>query len=148
MAVLSGLTATLVKLISAAACGAIDLWFGIPVGLASGLPPVASGIAATSGGLVGAVLVTLAGERLQRWAYSRGWLAKRRERLERIWNRYGILGVAFQAPMLTGAPLGTLVALALGAPARKLLFWMGVSLVLWGTVLTGAAVLGFEIFDG
>ena len=137
---------TLVKLLSAAALGAIDLWFGIPAGLASGLSPVASGAAATAGGLVGAALVTLAGERLQRWAYSRGWLAKRRERIERMWNRYGILGVAFQAPIFTGAPIGTLLALALGAPARKLLLWMGVSVVLWGTVLTGAAVMGFEIF--
>ena len=136
----------LVKLLSAAALGAVDLWAGIPVGLALGLPPLVSGIAATSGGLVGAVLVTAAGERLQRWLYSRGWLEKRRKRIERMWERYGILGVAFQAPILTGAPLGTLVALGLGAPAKRLLFWMCVSLVLWGAVLTGAVVLGFSIF--
>ncbi len=140
--------ATLIKLLSAAACGAIDLWFGIPVGLASGLPPIASGAAATVGGLIGAALVAVAGERLQGWAYNHGWFAKRRERVERMWNRYGALGVALQAPMLTGAPLGTLIALALGAPVRKLLFWMSVSLVFWGTVLTGAAALGFEIFGG
>ncbi len=138
--------ALLVKLLSTAALGAVDLWVGLPVGLALGLPPVVSGIAATSGGLVGAVLVTVAGERLQRWLYSRGWLSKRRKRIERMWERYGILGVAFQAPMLTGAPLGTLVALSLGAPAKRLLFWMCVSLVLWGAVLTGAAALGFSIF--
>ncbi len=138
--------ALLLKLLSTAALGALDLWAGIPVGLALGLPPVLSGIAATSGGLLGAVLVTAAGERLQRWLYSRGWLSKRRKRIERMWERYGILGVAFQAPMLTGAPLGTLVALSLGAPAKRLLFWMCVSLVLWGAVLTGAAALGFSIF--
>ena len=63
-----------------------------------------------------------------------------------MWERYGILSVAFQAPILTGAPLGTLVALGLGAPAKRLLFWMCVSLMLWGAVLTGAAVLGFSIF--
>ncbi len=138
--------ALLLKLLSTAAFGALDLWAGIPVGLALGLPPVLSGIAATSGGLVGAVLVTAAGERLRRWLYSRGWLSKRRKRIERMWERYGILGVAFQAPMLTGAPLGTLVALSLGAPAKRLLLWMSVSLVLWGAVLTGAVVLGFSIF--
>ncbi len=138
--------ALLLKLLSTASLGALDLWAGIPVGLALGLPPVLSGVAATSGGLVGAVLVTVAGERLQHWLYSRGWLSKRRKRIERMWERYGILGVAFQAPMLTGAPLGTLVALSLGAPAKRLLFWMCVSLVLWGAVLTGAAALGFSIF--
>ena len=138
--------ALLLKLLPTAAFGAVDLWAGIPVGLALGLPPVVSGIAATSGGLVGAVLVTVAGERLQRWLYTRGWLSKRRKRIERMWERYGILGVALQAPMLTGAPLGTLVALGLGAPAKRLLFWMCVSLVLWGAVLTGAVALGFSIF--
>jgi uncharacterized membrane protein len=96
---------------------------------------------------VGAVLVTVAGERLQRWLYSRGWLSKRRKRIERMWERYGILGVAFQAPMLTGAPLGTLVALGLGAPAKRLLIWMCIRLVLWGAVLTGVAALGFSIFE-
>ena len=140
--------ATLVKLLSTAVSGAIDLWFGIAVGLASGLPPVAGGVSATIGGLAGVVLVAVAGKRLQEWAYDRGWLAKRRERIKRMWNRYGVLGVALQAPMLTGAPLGTLIALALGAPAKKLLLWMSVSLVFWGTVLTGAAALGFEIFSG
>ena len=92
-------------------------------------------------------LVALIGERLQRWVYSRGWLARRRKRVERMWSRYGVPGVALQAPILTGAPLGTLVAVALGAPVKKLLIWMGFSLILWGAVLTGAAVLGFRIFD-
>ena len=138
---------TLVKLLAAAAGGALDLWFGIPVGLASGLPPIASGAAAVVGGIIGMALVALIGERLQRWVYSRGWLARRRKRVERMWSRYGVPGVALQAPILTGAPLGTLVAVALGAPVKKLLIWMGFSLILWGAVLTGAAVLGFRIFD-
>ena len=138
--------ALLLKLLSTAALGAVDLWAGIPLGLALGFPPVLSGIAATSGGLVGAVLATVAGERLQHRLYSRGWLSKWRKRIERVWERYGILGVAFQAPILTGAPLGTLAALRLGATAKRLLFWMCVSLVLWGALLTGAAALGFSIF--
>jgi putative small multi-drug export protein len=130
-----------------AAFGALDLWVGIPTGLVLGLPPVLSGVTATAGALLGATLVTLAGERLQRWVYSRRWFAKRRERVERIWNRYGLIGVAFQSPVLAGTLLSTLVALGFGAPARKLLFWIAVSLVFWGAVLTGAVVLGFSIFE-
>ena len=130
-----------------AALGALDLWVGIPTGLILGLPPVMSGAAATAGGLLGATLVTLAGERLQRWIYNRHWFAKRRQRVERLWNRYGLIGVAFQSPVLAGTLLSTLIALGLGAPARKLLFWIGVSLVFWGSVLTGAVVLGFSIFE-
>jgi len=130
-----------------AAFGALSLWVGIPTGLVLGLPPVLSGVAATAGALLGATLVTLAGERLQRWVYNWRWFAKRRERLERLWNRYGLIGVAFQSPVFAGTLLSALVALGLGAPPRRLLFWIGVSLVFWGAVLTGAVVLGFSLFE-
>ena len=84
------------------ALGALDLWAAIPAGLLLGLPPVLSGVAATSGGLLGAVLVTVAGERLQRWLFSQRFFSKRRQRVERLWNRYGLIGVAFNPPCLQG----------------------------------------------
>ena len=126
---------------------ALDLWAAIPIGLVLGLSPILSGVAATAGGLLGAALVTVAGERVQHWLYSRRWFCKRRERVERLWNRYGLIGVAFQSPIFAGTLLSTLVALGLGAPARKLLFWISASLVFWGTVLTGAVVFGLSIFE-
>ncbi len=130
-----------------AAFGTLDLWVGIPTGLVLGLSPMLSGAAATAGALLGATLVTLAGERLQRWVYSRRWFAKRRERVERLRNRYGLIGVAFQSPVFARTLLSTLAALGLGAPPRRLLFWMGVSLVFWGAVLIGAVALGFSVFE-
>jgi uncharacterized membrane protein len=136
----------LLRLLSTGAVGAIDVWVGIPTGLALGLSPILSGATSVAGGLVGVAFIGIGGERLQRWAYGRPWLSKRRKRVERLWNRYGIWGVALQAPIFTGVPLGTLIALGLGAPAKRLLFWMSVSVVLWGVVLTGAAVLGFSLF--
>jgi hypothetical protein len=54
--------------------------------------------------------------------------------------------VALQAPLITGPLLATLLALALGAPARSLLLWMLASVVFWGVVLTGGVALGFSIF--
>ena len=54
--------------------------------------------------------------------------------------------MALQAPLLTGPLLASLLALALGAPARSLLLWMLASVVLWGLVLTRAAALGFSLF--
>lgn len=80
-----------------------------------------SGAASIAGGLVRAVLTVVAGKRLQRWIYARPWLSKQRKRVERLWNRYGVVGVALQAPILTGVPLATLIALGLGAPKSLLL---------------------------
>lgn len=106
------------------------------------------GLAAMTGAIVGVMLALQGGEWLRRWVYDRRWLAKHRERIEGVWNRYGVIGVALQAPMVTGAPLATVLALALGAPPRPLLYWMVASVTLWGAILTGTAALGFEIFGG
>jgi len=136
----------LLKLISTAAAGALDVWVGIITGLALGLSPASSGAVSIAGAVAGVTLVVAAGGRLQHLIYRSRRLAKRRERIERVWERYGIPGVALQAPLLTGPLLATLLALALGAPARPLLLWMLASVVLWGVVLAGAAALGFSMF--
>ncbi len=136
----------LLKLLSTAAAGALDVWVGIITGLALGLSPALSGAVSIASALAGVTLVVALGGRLQHLIYRSQRLAKRRERIERVWRRYGIPGVALQAPLLTGPILATLLALALGAPPRSLLLWMLASVVLWGLVLTGAAALGFSIF--
>lgn len=92
--------------------------------------------------------MVIAGGRLQGKIYRSRRLARRRERIERAWKRYGLPGLALQAPLLTGPLLATVLALGLGAPPRPLLFWMLASIVLWGALLTGAAALGLSIFYG
>ena len=138
----------LLRVVSTAAAGALDVWVGIFTGVALGLHPVLSGIISVVSALVGVTLVVLAGERLQGRIYRSRRLARRRERIERVWKRYGIPGVALQAPLLTGPLLATVLALGLGAPPRPLLGWMIASIVLWGVVLTGAAALGVSVFFG
>ena len=138
----------LLKLISTAAAGALDVWVGIFTGVALGLHPVLSGVVAITSALVGVTLVVVAGERLQGRIYRSPRLAGRRERIERVWKRYGLPGLALQAPLLTGPLLATVLALGLGAAPRPLLGWMIASIVLWGAVLTGAAALGLSVFSG
>ncbi|MDQ3791338.1 MAG: small multi-drug export protein [Actinomycetota bacterium] len=133
----------LLKLLSTAA---LDVWVGIITGVALGLSPALSGAVSIASALAGVTLVVVAGGRLQELIYRSRRLAKRRERVERVWMRYGIPGVALQAPQLTGPILATLLALTLGAPPRPLLLWMLASVVFWGVVLTGGVALGFSIF--
>ncbi len=134
------------KILSTAAAGALDVWVGIITGVALGLSPALSGAVSIASALVGVTLVVVAGGRLRHLIYRSRRLAKRRERIERVWKRYGIPGVALQAPLLTGPLLATLLALSLGAPPRSLLYWMLASVVFWGAVLTGGTALGFSIF--
>jgi Ca2+/H+ antiporter, TMEM165/GDT1 family len=137
----------LLKLLSTAAAGALDVWVGIITGVALGLSPALSGAVSIASAIVGVTLGVAAGGRLQQLIYRSRRLAKRRERIERVWKRYGIPGLALQAPLLTGPLLATLLALTLGAPPRPLLLWMLASVVIWGVVLTGGVALGFSIFQ-
>ena len=134
------------KILSTAAAGALDVWVGIVTGLALGLSPALSGAVSVAGAVAGVTLVVALGGRLRELVYRSRRLAGRRERVERVWERYGIPGVALQAPLLTGPILATLLALALGAPPRPLLVWMLASVVFWGAVIAGAAALGFSMF--
>ncbi len=120
------------------------MWVGIVTGLALGLSPALSGTVSVASAIAGVTLVVAFGGRLRELVYRSRRLARRRERIERVWERYGIPGVALQAPLLTGPILATL--LALGAPPRLLLLWMLASVVFWGAVITGAAALGFSMF--
>ena len=136
----------LLKLLSTAAAGALDVWVGIITGVALGLSPTLSGALSIASALAAVTLIVALGGRLQQLIYRSRRLAKRRERVERVWKRYGIPGLALQAPLLTGPILATLLALTLGAPPRPLLLWMLASVVFWGVVLTGGVALGFSIF--
>ena len=138
----------MLKILSTVAAGALDVWVGIFTGVALGLHPILSGVISIASAAVTVMLVVAGGERLQGRIYRSRRLAKRRERIERVWKRYGIPGVALQAPLLTGPLLATVLAIGLGAPPRPLLVWMLASIVLWGVVLTGAAALGLSVFAG
>ena len=134
------------KILSTAAAGALDVWVGIITGLALGLSPALSGAVSIASGVAGVTLVVAFGGRLRELVYRSRRLARRRERIERAWKRYGIAGVALQAPLITGPMLATVLALGLGAPPRPLLLWMIASIVFWGAVIAGAAALGFSMF--
>lgn len=138
---------TLFRFASTAAAGSVELWAGVPLGLSLGLPYPLVWLAAVSGNLGMATLALVGGEPIRRWAYSRRWLSKRRKRVERIWNRYGIASVALQAPLITGTPAAIVVSLALGAPPCRLMCWIVPSVMIWAAAGIGAAALGISIFD-
>jgi len=126
--------------------GAVEFWLAVPTGFAFGLHPLVTCIATIVGGVIGVLIVTIPGERIG------AWLARRRagkpkskswDRAGRIWEKYGIIGLAFFSPIVPGAPLGALIALALGASKWRVLLWFSTSIVVWsvGVTLVGAAFL-------
>lgn len=135
----------LLKLLSVFGFGMIGLWEGIPLGFVLGMPPIAIGLVSALGSTTATLIVMLLGERI------RNRLVRRRtetgpverERLiDRVWRRYGLIGFGLLAPCLIGAPIGVAMGLFLRAPARRLLFWLLMGVVLWAVLLTIAGAYG------
>jgi Putative small multi-drug export protein len=148
LSIINILMELLIKLLSTFVAGAFWLWWAIPTGMVMDLPPLISGAAATLGNLGAVLFVVVLNEQLRRWSIYSRLATKQGERLKQVWSSYGLPGVALLSPLLTGAPLGTALALLFGAPPRPLLCWMTVSVVLWGASLTVAATFGWSVLRG
>jgi uncharacterized membrane protein len=129
--------------------GGVEFWLAVPAGFAFGLDPLVICLATIGGGVLGVLAVLIPGERIG------AWLARRREgkprsksskRASRIWEKYGIIGLAFFSLILPGAPVGALIALALGAPKLKVFAWFSLSIIAWSVGVTLVGVLGLAAF--
>lgn len=61
---------------------------------------------------------------------------KKNRRIVRVWQRFGMGGIAFLTPVLLTPIIGTVVATVLGASQRHILVHMLWSAVFWGITLT------------
>jgi hypothetical protein len=133
----------LLKVLMVLGLAAVELWTAIPAGLALDLHPVLIGVVSAAGAILGVVVILILGERVRSWLLrKRGGEKSQHGRIYRIWVRYGVVGLGLLAPLLTGAPLGTALAIAFGAPPGRLLLWMSVGIAAWSALLTVAAALG------
>ena len=127
--------------------GTVELWVAVPAGLALQVHPVATSLAAALGAIVGIVVIVFTGERVRDWLLRRFGGAQRAGRLDRLWTRYGVMGLGLCAPLLVGAPLGTVLGISFGAPTDRLLLWMSLGAVLCSAGLTLAGAMGLYGFE-
>jgi hypothetical protein len=125
--------------------GMVGMWLAIPVGIAIELEPSAIVLLTALGAITGSFIVQFFG------AGIRERLLGTCKRLDpnsdssltgKVWHRYGIIGLGLIAPLVTGIPLGTAIAVALGGNKLKVSVCMVTGIVLWSVVLTLAALLG------
>jgi membrane protein DedA with SNARE-associated domain len=60
------------------------------------------------------------------------------KRFSNIWKKYGIVGVAILTPLLLTPIGGTLLAISLGTPKDKLIFYMFISAAVWSVTFSAA----------
>jgi uncharacterized membrane protein len=147
----------------AAATPWLEVLLVVPAGIIAGLPPAPTVVVAAIGNLATLVPLVIGGERLRRW-----WRARRHRadpgpseqpegpqseagsardgRARRLFDRFGLPGLALLGPLLTGIHVAAIVALGAGADRRRTIVWLSAGVVLWAGLAAGATLLGLEAF--
>jgi uncharacterized membrane protein len=135
----------------AAATPVLEVLVVVPSGVLAGLEPVPTAIVAVAGNLATVVLVAVAGDRALAWWRRRrpaagGEPSARSRRGGQLVRRWGVPGLAFLAPLTTGTHVGTVAALAIGAPRRRVLLWMSAGVAVWASIAAAATATGLDVF--
>ena len=122
-----------------------EIYVAIPAGLAAGLDPVSATLWAAFGNIVPLWLVDLGYERLRRIERVDRYLSMlRRERVERILDRWGFIAVFVATPLL-GVWTMALAAKGLGMTSRPFLIASTISVSVYAVVITLAIMLGLDL---
>ena len=142
----------------------LEILVVIPLAIAAGLSPVLVVAAAFAGNTVSVWIFIIIYEKLESWWAERKRrksianesqgkdepekkTSKRKERAKKIWDNYGLPGLAFLAPALTGAHLAVIIALAFKSSKRAAAIWITVSLAVWSVGLGIVSYYGLSLFD-
>ena len=135
----------LVKLLTVFGLGAVELWVAIPAGFAMNLPPSVTAITAAMGAMLGSLIILNLGERIRNRLLKRATGEDNRSKyMHRIYDRYGVAGLGLLAPLLIGAPLGTMLGIALGLPVNRIFFWMSIGIIVCSIGLTMVTEFGLK----
>ncbi len=124
--------------------------FGPAGGYAVGLHPITTILTTVAGMMTVVFLFTF----FDKWIRAKIFSRFRRKRLnpktaakfQKIWKRYGLVGVALLTPIILTPIGGTLLAVSSGSPKEKIIFYMFVSASFWSVVISMAFyILGNEV---
>ena len=122
-------------------------FFGGPLtGLALGLTFAETLILTVAGMMTSVLIISFVGSAASRWYAAqrrkkqKPVFNKKSRRLVKVWQKFGMSGIAFLTPLILSPIIGTIVAIVLGAPKKRIVLHMLWSAVLWGTVFTFALI--------
>ena len=149
------------KVFGVLALSTVIFWAAIPAGIAIGLSPLLTGLLTAAGAYISVLLVVFAGGAVRKMILR--WLGNRVKPADtiktvpsnapdnpqglfrRIWNRWGLIGIALSAPIITGTIGGTALVVALGSQRARILFWFAIGIAAWELIMVTTITLGISI---
>ncbi|SDI38969.1 Putative small multi-drug export protein [Planococcus glaciei] len=135
--------------------GAAVPWFEIavvvPLGIVWGLSPLWVMVLAFVGNMLTVLALIIGFDRFKVWYLKRQEAKgkaqnKKSERAKKIWNKYGLPGLAMLGPILIGTHIAAFIGMTLGATKKNTTIWLTISIAAWTLVFGILTALGFDFF--
>jgi hypothetical protein len=130
----------------------VDSYFGAVIGVLIGLPTALAIGVAVIGNVVSMLIFVLTAHRVRSKVVAGKGRAgtepvesPRRERLRRVFDKYGVAGVSLVGPIILPSQITSAAMVSFGANRNAVIFWQVISIVLWGTVFGILASLGVSL---
>jgi len=137
----------------------IEAMFSVPVAVLAGMPLGPVIIIAFIGNFI-SLLVTIwiiygvKGAVNKRKAHKEskgtrkeGFMSKRKERGKRLWDKFGMPGLAIIGMFFLGGHITALVACSFTRNRFRVTLWMAISIIIWGGGLGIAAYFGYDLLN-
>jgi membrane protein YqaA with SNARE-associated domain len=137
------------KVLTVAALASFEIYAAIPAGFAFNLSPLTILAATIAGGLAGVFVSAFLGDRI-RHLFTRN-KKKSEEKpktslANRLWNRYGVIGLGLIGTLTVGAPASLAVGISMGASTKKLVSWCCLGVITRCTIFTTIGHFGVQLF--
>ncbi|KLK99583.1 DNA-binding protein [Bacillus pumilus] len=124
----------------------------VPFAILSGLHPVTAAVIGFIGNFLTVLFLIVFVDRFKAW-----WLKRKEEkgdekgekkqlRARKIWERYGLPGLALIGPFIIGSHLAALMCMSFGTKKKQVAVWMTVSLMMWTALAASLTGAGFHYF--
>ncbi|MGE1117096.1 small multi-drug export protein [Bacillus altitudinis] len=124
----------------------------VPLGILSGLHPVTTAVIGFVGNFLTVLLLIVFVDRFKAW-----WLKRKEEKHDekgekkqlkarKVWERYGLPGLALIGPFIIGSHLAAFMCMSFGTKRKQVTVWMTVSLIMWTALAASLTDAGFHYF--
>ena len=121
----------------------------IPIAAIAGLPVVPVMVIGLVGNILTVFLLIIFINQIQNWSKKRrkeneSIESKRSVRAKKLWDKYGLPGLAMLGPLLVGSHLTALASMSLGGSKQGTFLWVSASITVWSIVFTVLLFLGVD----
>lgn len=129
----------------------LELGLVIPLGIISGMSPVAVIIVGFAGNMLTVLALIIGYDKFKLWLAKRNEGKEKKEskrsvRAKELWNKYGLPGMLMLGPILIGTHVAAFIGMALGASKVKTMLWSTISISAWAIIFGVVTSFGFDFF--